>query len=55
MIFLLNVCNYLKAEEKNKQILGHLMWAAAKIANEQKLDHGWRLVVNDGAHGGNQY
>jgi hypothetical protein len=31
------------------------MWAAAKIANEQKLDNGWRLVVNDGTHGGNHY
>lgn len=29
------------------------MWAAAKVANELKLEKGWRLVVNDGVEGCN--
>ena len=41
-----------KAEERHESILGHLMIAAAKIAKEQQLAEGWRLVVNDGQHGG---
>lgn len=43
----------IKAEERHKELLGHLMWAAAKVANELKLEKGWRLVVNDGVEGCN--
>jgi hypothetical protein len=40
------------AEEKHKEILGHLMWAAARVAEKEGLDKtGFRIVVNDGAHG----
>ncbi|KRX10066.1 HIT-like domain [Pseudocohnilembus persalinus] len=40
-----------KAEEKHKDLLGHLMIAAAKVANQEKLEKGWRLVINDGPEG----
>jgi histidine triad (HIT) family protein len=33
-------------------LLGHLMWAAAKIAREKKLANGYRVVVNTGPDGG---
>lgn len=41
-----------KAEEKNKEILGHLLYVASVIAKEQKLDEGFRIVINDGQNGG---
>lgn len=37
-----------KAEEKHKEILGHLMVTVAKIAKQEGLDDGYRLVINDG-------
>ena len=40
------------AREGDKALLGHLMWAAAQIANQQNLNDGWRLVVNSGRDGG---
>jgi histidine triad (HIT) family protein len=33
-------------------LLGHLLGAAARIAVEQHLDGGYRIVVNTGADGG---
>jgi len=39
------------AQERHKAILGHMMWAASEVARQEKLDQGWRLVVNDGVHG----
>ena len=39
------------AEERHKDILGHLTFTASQIARQEGLDEGWRLVVNDGAHG----
>lgn len=33
------------------QLLGHLMLVANKIAQEQKLDDGYRLVINNGKDG----
>eukprot|EP00828_Plagiopyla_frontata_P022612 TRINITY_DN291_c0_g1_i5.p2 TRINITY_DN291_c0_g1~~TRINITY_DN291_c0_g1_i5.p2 ORF type:complete len:100 (+),score=37.03 TRINITY_DN291_c0_g1_i5:140-439(+) len=40
-----------KAEDRHKELLGHMMVIAAKIAKDQKLDNGWRLVINDGELG----
>ena len=41
-----------KAEERHKELLGHLMWAASKIANDQGLgEDGFRVVINDGKQG----
>ena len=39
------------AEERHISILGHLMVAARKIADQEKLDNGWRLVINNGPDG----
>jgi histidine triad (HIT) family protein len=40
-----------QAEERHKDILGHLMYATALIAKQEGLDDGYRLVVNDGPKG----
>jgi hypothetical protein len=39
------------AEKRHESILGHLMYVATVIAKEQKLDDGYRLVVNNGKNG----
>ncbi|KAL4478965.1 hypothetical protein ABPG72_019402 [Tetrahymena utriculariae] len=42
-----------KAEDRHKNLLGHLMVAVSKIAaQEPLLKDGFRIVVNDGLHGG---
>jgi histidine triad (HIT) family protein len=33
------------------QVLGHLLVVARKVAKEQGLDKGFRLVINNGVHG----
>lgn len=38
-------------QEKHKELLGHMVWAASQVAQQQGLEEGWRLVVNDGKHG----
>jgi diadenosine tetraphosphate (Ap4A) HIT family hydrolase len=40
-----------KAEEKHEAILGKLLIAASKIAKQEQLGHGYRLVINEGEHG----
>ena len=39
------------AEEKHAQLLGHLMVTVAKVAKEQGLSDGYRVVINDGKLG----
>ncbi|XP_028407039.1 histidine triad nucleotide-binding protein 1-like [Dendronephthya gigantea] len=41
-----------KAEESDEQLLGHLLLVAKKVAAEQGLDKGFRVVINDGFEGG---
>lgn len=41
-----------KAEERHEAILGKLMVAAAKIAKQEGLEKGYRIVINDGEHAG---
>jgi len=41
-----------KAEDKHKEILGHLMVTASKIAAQEGLDDGFRIVINNGDNGG---
>ncbi|KAG7173296.1 histidine triad nucleotide-binding protein 1-like [Homarus americanus] len=38
-------------EDSDEQLLGHLMMVAQKVAKEQGLDQGFRLVVNNGKEG----
>ncbi|TMW57389.1 hypothetical protein Poli38472_003314 [Pythium oligandrum] len=40
-----------KAEERHKAVLGHLMYVAQDVAAQQKLDNGFRIVINDGRDG----
>lgn len=40
-----------KAEESHIPILGHLLYIANKIAEEQKLQEGYRIVINNGKNG----
>ena len=40
------------AEETDQLKIGHLMLTAKKIASEQNLDEGFRIVINNGPNGG---
>ncbi|XP_014240262.1 histidine triad nucleotide-binding protein 1 [Cimex lectularius] len=37
--------------QEDEGLLGHLMFVASKVAKEQGLDNGFRLVVNNGKDG----
>ncbi|XP_029438999.1 histidine triad nucleotide-binding protein 2, mitochondrial [Rhinatrema bivittatum] len=37
--------------EDDKELLGHLMVTASRLAKKEGLDEGYRLVINDGKHG----
>jgi histidine triad (HIT) family protein len=39
-------------KEEQKELVGHLVYVATKIAKEEKLNNGYRIVVNDGRDGG---
>jgi histidine triad (HIT) family protein len=41
-----------EANPADQALLGHLLLTAARIAREQKLDRGYRIVINHGADGG---
>ena len=40
-----------KAGEHNQAILGKLMYTASVVAKQEKLDKGFRIVINDGEEG----
>lgn len=40
-----------KADDEDESLLGHLMLVARKVAKQEGLDNGFRLVINDGKHG----
>ncbi|XP_043515387.1 histidine triad nucleotide-binding protein 1 [Frieseomelitta varia] len=40
-----------RAEDGDEALLGHLMIVARKLAKQEGLDRGFRLVINDGQHG----
>ncbi|XP_065076305.1 adenosine 5'-monophosphoramidase HINT1 [Ochlerotatus camptorhynchus] len=40
-----------KATEQDEALLGHLMLVAKKVALEQGLEEGFRIVINDGKNG----
>ena len=37
------------AEDKDKELLGHLLLVAGKVARDLRIDEAFRLVVNNGA------
>jgi histidine triad (HIT) family protein len=40
------------ASADKRELLGHLLWAAAEIARQKNLGKGYRVVVNTGEDGG---
>ncbi|XP_015925957.1 adenosine 5'-monophosphoramidase HINT1 [Parasteatoda tepidariorum] len=40
------------AEEEDESLIGHLLLVAKKVAKEQGLANGFRIVINDGRDGG---
>ena len=40
-----------KANEDHKALLGHLLVTAQAVAKQEKLDAGFRVVINDGVEG----
>ncbi|WP_260703445.1 histidine triad nucleotide-binding protein [Edaphobacter flagellatus] len=47
-----HIASQAKALAEHKPLLGHLMSAVADLARMQKLDKGYRVVVNTGDEGG---
>jgi len=43
-----NLSKFLNVEERNITILGKLLYVAKKIAVQEKLDDGYRIVINEG-------
>jgi histidine triad (HIT) family protein len=41
-----------EASPSDQSLIGHLLLTAARIARELKLDRGYRVVINNGADGG---
>jgi histidine triad (HIT) family protein len=41
-----------KAEDRHAQLLGHLLVVVSKVAAQEKLDDGYRVVINDGKNAG---
>ncbi|MEE3719290.1 histidine triad nucleotide-binding protein [Tumidithrix elongata RA019] len=41
-----------EATAQDQALLGHLLLVAAKIAKDEGLDRGFRVVINNGDHGG---
>lgn len=40
-----------KATDEDSQLLGHLLTVARKVADQEKLEKGYRVVINNGEHG----
>merc|ERR1719435_778727 len=40
-----------EAEDGDAELLGHLLLVAKKVAKEQGLDKGYRVVINNGVEG----
>lgn len=47
------IVNLFDVQPEDRELMGHLMWAAAQVAREQGLEEGgFRLVMNNGAGAG---
>merc|ERR1711935_292294 len=40
-----------KATDDGSELLGHLLTVARKVADQEKLEKGYRVVINNGEHG----
>lgn len=47
-----HISSHAHTSPEHTALLGHLLAAAAEIAHEQKLDRGYRIVLNTGEDGG---
>jgi len=47
-----HIASQAQAQETHAALLGHLMGTAASIARSEKLDRGYRVVINTGPDGG---
>ena len=47
-----HIASIAHAEKPQKELLGHLQWAAAEIARAKGLSQGYRTVINTGPDGG---
>jgi histidine triad (HIT) family protein len=47
-----SIANIGAASPEDQSILGHLLLTAAKLAKSEKLDNGYRLVLNNGRDAG---
>lgn len=41
-----------EAQESDVEIIGHLLLVAGKVADGESLEEGFRIVINNGPHGG---
>lgn len=41
-----------EVQTEDKALLGHLLFAASEIARQEKVDSGYRIVINTGEDGG---
>lgn len=41
-----------EAQENDKALLGHLLFAVSEVARQEKLDDGYRVVINTDKDGG---
>lgn len=41
-----------EAQEEDTETIGHLLVIAGKVAHTERLDQGFRIVINNGSHGG---
>jgi histidine triad (HIT) family protein len=46
------IASLAEASEADRDLLGHLLLVAHKVAAQQGLDHGYRVVINVGDDGG---
>ena len=47
-----HIASIADTDKQHKELLGHLLWAAAEIARSKGLSDGYRTVINTGDHGG---
>jgi histidine triad (HIT) family protein len=47
-----HIASLAEAEAKHKELLGHLLSCATKLAAKQNLAEGFRIVINTGKDGG---
>jgi len=47
-----HIVSLAEGEEGDCALLGHLLWAAARIARDKGLARGYRVVINTGPDGG---